>query len=60
MTTSTADAGQGDEPENGGVWPPADYGRPIQRLRAAIGETLSIAELRETDATLGAQVTDRP
>lgn len=42
------------------LWPSADYNDQLAGLRAAIGETIYIAELRDTDVQLGVQVTDRP
>ncbi len=42
------------------LWPPADYSAQLERLRGAVGETVYIAELRDTDTQLGAQITDRP
>ena len=43
-----------------GLWPSADYHTWVARLRAAVGERIYLAELRDTDTQLGAQVTDRP
>lgn len=42
------------------LWPSADYQAQVAQLAAAIGETLYIAELRDTDVQLGAQLSDRP
>jgi len=42
------------------LWPSADYHRQLERLRGAIGETVYLAELRETDVQLGVRLTDRP
>ncbi|MFP4063424.1 MAG: hypothetical protein ACLFS2_11600, partial [Halochromatium sp.] len=55
---STDDA-QSDGDAAGGLWPPADYQAQVERLRAAIGERIYLAELRETDVQLGVQLTDR-
>ena len=52
------DAQSGSDAE-GGLWPSADYPAQVERLRAAIGERVYLAELRETDIQLGVQVTDR-
>ena len=41
------------------LWPSADYDAQVQRLRAAVGETVYLAELHDTETQLGAQVTDR-
>jgi hypothetical protein len=46
--------------EYAGLWPPTSYGAQVERLRAAVGETVYLAELRDTDTQLGAQITDRP
>ena len=40
------------------LWPSADYDAQVQRLRAAVGETVYLAELHDTETQLGAQVTD--
>ncbi|MFW6258783.1 MAG: hypothetical protein ACOC26_04750 [Halochromatium sp.] len=55
---STDDA-QSDGGAAGGLWPPADYQAQVERLRAAIGERIYLAELRETEVQLGVQLTDR-
>lgn len=43
-----------------GLWPPADYHVQVERLRAALGETIYLAELHDTGTQLGVQITDRP
>ncbi len=43
----------------GGLWPSADYQAQVERLRAAVGEPVYLAELRETDIQLGVHITDR-
>jgi hypothetical protein len=43
-----------------GLWPSADYHAQVERLRAAVGETIYLAELRDTETRLGVQITDRP
>jgi hypothetical protein len=43
-----------------GLWPSADYHVQVERLRAAVGETIYLAELRDTETRLGVQITDRP
>ena len=57
--TPPADTGDPGE-ESAGLWPPADYQAQVARLRAAVGETVYLAELRDTETHLGAQITDRP
>jgi hypothetical protein len=44
----------------GGLWPSPDYARQIERLSAAVGETVYLAELTETAVALGVRLTDRP
>ncbi|MBK5929747.1 hypothetical protein [Halochromatium salexigens] len=46
------DAHSGSNAE-GGLWPSADYQAQVERLRAAVGEPIYLAELRETDIQLG-------
>ncbi len=55
---SADDAPFGSDAE-GGLWPSADYQAQVERLRAAVGEPIYLAELRETDLQLGVHVTDR-
>jgi len=50
---------EGDAPD-GHLWPPPDYARQVEALRAAIGETVFVAELELTDVQLGARLTDKP
>lgn len=56
---ASADDAQSDFDAAGGLWPSADYQAQVERLRAAIGERIYLAELRETEVQLGVQVTDR-
>jgi hypothetical protein len=56
---STSDADNPADP-HAGLWPSADYHAQVARLRAAVGERIYLAELRDTDTQLGAQITDRP
>lgn len=59
--TATPPADTGDPgDEHRGLWPPADYHAQVARLRDAVGATVYLAELRDTDTQLGAQITDRP
>lgn len=53
------DGSTGQAGDATGLWPSADYQAQIETLRAAIGETIYIAELRDTEVQLGVQVTDR-
>lgn len=43
-----------------GVWPSADYHRQVERLRAAIGETIYLVELIESAITLGVHMSGTP
>jgi len=44
----------------GGLWPSTDYQAQIERLRAAIGERIYLAELRDTEVQLGVIDFPRP
>lgn len=44
----------------GGLWPSADYARQVEQLRAAVGETVFVAELALAEVQLGVRITDRP
>ncbi|MCF7980188.1 MAG: hypothetical protein K9L82_19690, partial [Chromatiaceae bacterium] len=52
------DAHSGSDAE-GGLWPSADYQAQVERLRAAVGEQIYLAELRDTEVQLSVQLTDR-
>lgn len=41
------------------LWPGADYPAQVERLRAAVGTTIYLAELRDTAVKLGVQITDQ-
>lgn len=63
MTASAGDrdaAGPDGQDTAAALWPSADYHRQLRRLRGAIGETIYLAELCETDVQLGVRLTDRP
>lgn len=51
-----ADGGQADE----ALWPSADYHRQVERLRGAIGETLYLVELVETEINLAVHIGGKP
>jgi hypothetical protein len=55
-----ARASADDDAPVGRLWPSPDYVRQVEVLRAAIGETVFVAELELTDVQLGARLTDRP
>ena len=52
--------GADDEAGHGGLWPSPAYSRQIERLRAAIGETIFLAELNDSAVQLGVRLTDTP
>lgn len=56
LATEPADADASD----GHLWPSPDYARQVDALRAAIGETVYVAELELTQVQLGARLTDKP
>ena len=47
-----------DAPEH--LWPSPEYHGQVERLRAAVGETIYLAELNATAVQLGVRITDRP
>jgi len=61
-TPGHAPARESDDPDapDGRLWPSPDYVHQVEALRAAIGETVFVAELEVTDVQLGARLTDRP
>jgi len=62
MTTrAPLDGDDADDPPGAaaGLWPSGDYSAQVERLRAAVGESVYIAELRDTETQLGVQITDR-
>lgn len=42
------------------LWTSLDYTQQVERLQAAVGETIYLAELCGTDVQLGVRLTDRP
>jgi hypothetical protein len=44
----------------GRLWPSPEYNRQIERLRAAVGETVYLAEIEATQVQVGVRLTDRP
>lgn len=42
------------------LWPSPDYNRQIEQLRAAIGETIFLAELSDSPVQLGVRLTATP
>jgi hypothetical protein len=50
----------GDGGADSGLWPPPGYHRQVERLRAAVGETIYLAELADTEVQLAMRVTDHP
>ena len=43
-----------------GLWPPSGYHEQVRCLRAAIGETVYLAELADTEVQLAVRVTGQP
>jgi hypothetical protein len=64
--TDSPSANSSDDPANApdavsdGLWPSADYHRQIERLRAAIGETLYLVELVDNAIQLAVHFTSIP
>ena len=44
----------------GWLWPSPEYGHQVERLRAAVGETIYLVEIEATQVQLGVRLTDRP
>lgn len=59
-TPTPGPAGDPRDAPEGHLWPPPDYARQLDLLRAAVGETVFIVEFELTDVQLGARLTDRP
>lgn len=49
-----------DETGPQGLWPSPAYSRQIERLKAAIGETIFLAELNDSAVQLGIRITGTP
>ena len=60
LTATLDPAGDPLDTSEGRLWPPPDYARQLDALRAAVGETVFIAELELTDVQLSARLTDKP
>lgn len=41
-----------------GLWPSSDYQQQVERLRAAVGEMIYVAELRQTEVQLAVHLSD--
>jgi len=50
----------GEAAEGHRLWPSPEYARQVERLRAAVGATVYIAEIEATAVQLGVRITDRP
>jgi len=44
----------------GRLWPSPEYSRQVEQLRAAVGETIYLAEIAATDIQLGIRITGKP
>lgn len=42
------------------IWPSPDYGHQVERLKAAVGETVYLAEIDATEVKLGVRITGKP
>ena len=62
MTLADGTSGQRgrDEEITQTLWPSPDYNRQIERLRSAIGETIYLAELGDSQVQLGVRLTGTP
>jgi hypothetical protein len=49
-----------DGPGAAGLWPSPEYADQVERLRAAVGETVYLAEIEPTEVQLGVRLTDTP
>ncbi|MEA1052820.1 hypothetical protein U5801_23850 [Lamprobacter modestohalophilus] len=56
---TSADDAQSSFDAEGGLWPSVDYQAQVERLRAAVGERIYLAELRDTEIQLSVRLTDR-
>lgn len=54
------DAISEDDPGSTGLWPSPEYAEQMERLRAAVGETVYLAEIEATEVQLGVRLTDKP
>lgn len=50
----------GEATEGQRLWPSPEYARQVERLRAAVGATVYIAEIEATAVQLGVRITDTP
>jgi hypothetical protein len=44
----------------GRLWPSPDYSRQVEQLKAAVGETVYLAEIDATEVQLGVRITGKP
>ena len=44
----------------GRLWPSPEYTRQVERLRAAVGETIYLVEITATEVQLGIRITGKP
>jgi hypothetical protein len=44
----------------GRLWPSPDYSHQVERLKAAVGETVYLAEIDATEVQLGVRITGKP
>ncbi|MGE5155449.1 MAG: hypothetical protein ACM3ST_15740 [Bdellovibrio bacteriovorus] len=49
-----------EDPGPAGLWPSPEYADQVERLRAAVGETIYLTEIEATEVQLGVRLTDKP
>ncbi|MBK1716093.1 hypothetical protein [Thiocystis violacea] len=54
------DAASDSDPFDAGLWPSANYHRQVERLRAAVGETIYLVELVESAIQLSVHLSGTP
>lgn len=55
-----ADALGDNDASAGRLWPSPDYSHQVERLKAAVGETVYLAEINATEVKLGVRITGKP
>ncbi|WPL17427.1 hypothetical protein Thiowin_02438 [Thiorhodovibrio winogradskyi] len=50
----------GENPQDSGLWPSPAYHQQVERLRAALGETIYLVELIESPVQLGVHLSGQP
>lgn len=55
-----ADSLRDNDGAAGRLWPSPDYSHQVERLKAAVGETVYLAEIDATEVQLGVRITGKP